>query len=251
MTRSLLVVMITLGTAVAHVAPSVDDNNRYLKLTPLGDRVRLAYTVFYGEVPGRISRPAIDTDHDGIISGPEGQAFGTALAADVAEALDISIDGVQQRIAWAEVSVGMGTPDTAAGAFSVDLVAWLCLPSLRGHHVVRLFDRFKLNQPGETEVKVEDAPGVRIEHGRIGHADDPSFDYKFVGPGGPLADDGLDLAFTASSTAPVSADGTCAGVAARGGSRTLVVIAMVGIIVLACIAFVVVRRRAQAHSARR
>jgi hypothetical protein len=243
--------MITLGTAVAHVAPSVDDNNRYLKLTPLGDRVRLAYTVFYGEVPGRISRQAIDTDHDGTISGPEGQAFGTALAAQVAEAVDISIDGVQLPVAWAEVSVGMGTPETSAGAFSVDLVAWLCLPSLRGHHVVRLFDRFKLNQPGETEVKVEDAPGVTIEHGRIGHADDPSFDYKFVGPGGPLADDGLDLAFTASNSAPVSADGTCAGVAGRGGSGTVVIAAIAIAAVLAGIAFFVVRRRAQAHGARR
>src|SRR6185369_12131192 len=37
------------GRAAAHVAPSVGDNNRYLKLTPLGDRVRLAYTVFYGD----------------------------------------------------------------------------------------------------------------------------------------------------------------------------------------------------------
>ena len=37
------------GRATGHVQPSVDDNNRFLKLTPLGDRVRLAYTVLFGE----------------------------------------------------------------------------------------------------------------------------------------------------------------------------------------------------------
>ena len=41
-----LVLAITLvglrGPAAAHVAPSVDDNNRYIKVTPAADRVRIA-----------------------------------------------------------------------------------------------------------------------------------------------------------------------------------------------------------------
>ena len=45
---ALAVVAITLLSA--HVAPSVDDNNRYLKVTPLHDGIRLAYTVFFGEI---------------------------------------------------------------------------------------------------------------------------------------------------------------------------------------------------------
>jgi hypothetical protein len=245
MSRWLLVLAITLGTAPAqaHVAPSVDDNNRYIKLTPLGDRVRLAYTVFFGEIPGKLTRATLDTNHDGTISDAEGQAFGTGLAAEVAAALDVAIDGKQLPIAWAEVSVGMGTPDADGGAFSVDLVAWLCLPSLRGKHQLLLHDRFQLTQPGETEIKVDDAPGVAIEHGRVGHADDPSFDYKFVGPGGPLADDGLDIVFVASDSAPVSSDATCADVARSGNSATLVVVVIAIALVLGGVAFVVIRRR--------
>ena len=45
---ALAVVAVTLLSA--HVAPSVDDNNRYLKVTPQADGVRLAYTGFFGEI---------------------------------------------------------------------------------------------------------------------------------------------------------------------------------------------------------
>ena len=38
----LLFSVLALTVLSAHVAPSVDDNNRYLKVTPLGDRVRIA-----------------------------------------------------------------------------------------------------------------------------------------------------------------------------------------------------------------
>src|SRR3954471_21274401 len=114
---------------MAHVAPSADDNNRYLKLTPLGDRVRLAYTVFFGDVPGANERPSIDSDHDGQINVAEANAFGAKLAAEVGARLDLDIDGHRQPIHWAIIDVGMGIPDVHAGAFSVDLVAWLCLPT--------------------------------------------------------------------------------------------------------------------------
>src|SRR3954462_12679567 len=101
--------------AAAHVAPSVGDNNRYLKLTPLGDRVRLAYTVFYGEVPGAGMRRTIDANHDGTIDDAESQAFGDQIAPELAAALDITVEGARQPVTWSQVVVGMGTPATAAG----------------------------------------------------------------------------------------------------------------------------------------
>ena len=45
-----------------HVAPSVDDNNRYLKVTPLRGGARLAYTVFFGEIPGAAERRQLDAN---------------------------------------------------------------------------------------------------------------------------------------------------------------------------------------------
>jgi hypothetical protein len=213
--RLSLVLAITLAAAHAgaHVAPSVNDNNRYLKLTPLGDRVRLAYTVFYGEVPGAGLRRTIDANHDGAIDDAERQAFGERLAGQLAAALEVTVDGVRQPVAWSQVVVGMATPQTAAGTFSIDLVAWFCVAPPRGRHAVLLRDRFKLDHPGETEVKVEDSPGVKVEHARIGVDDDLGYDYKIIGPGGPLEDDGLDLQFTAGDRSIVAADAICQGAA--------------------------------------
>jgi hypothetical protein len=231
-------------SATAHVAPAIGDNNRYLKLTPLGDRVRLAYTVFYGEIPGAAMRRAIDANHDGAIDDAESEAFGGRIAREVAAALEVTIDGARQPVAWAQVVVGFGTPQTAAGAFSIDLVAWLCLTPARGKHAVVLRDDFRLDRPGETEVKVEDSPGVAITATRIGGADDEANDYKLVGPSGALATEGLELEFTASDRAIVTADAVCAG-PPRGGA--LPVGAIVGAaVVLAFLlagAVTVVRRR--------
>ena len=200
-----LVVAITLvaSSVAAHVAPSVDDNNRYLKLTPQKDRVRLAYTVFFGENPGARMRPGLDTDRDGTISDPEAQTFGDTIGREVAAALDVTVDGTQTKVAWSQIVVGMGSSGVRAGSFSVDLIAYFCLPHLGGRHTLQLRDRYRLVRPGETEVKIEDIPGVVIQTGRVGPANDPSHDYRFVGPGGPLADDGIDLAFDATAEAPV------------------------------------------------
>jgi hypothetical protein len=245
------VVAITLvaSSAAAHVAPSVDDNNRYLKLTPLGDRVRLAYTVFFGEIPGASERRTIDRNHDGRIDDGEARAFAGHLGSEVAAALDIDIDGASSTVTWAMVEPGMGTPTVDAGSFSVDLVAYLCLPTVRGKHRLVVRDRFRLTHPGETEVKVEDGLGVTIERARIGAADDPSYDYRFAGGGGPLQDDGLELVFVASDKAPVTSDGACTGThASRAGAAArrwvtpvMVIGGMLGAIAITVI--IVVRRR--------
>jgi hypothetical protein len=245
--RLSLVLAITLAAAHAdaHVAPAVGDNNRYLKLTPLGDRIRLAYTVFYGEVPGATLRQTIDANHDGAIDDAESQLFGDRLSREVAAALDITIDGAHQPVAWSQVVVGLATPRTAAGAFSVDLVAWLCLASSRGKHAVLLRDDFKLARPGETEVKVEDSPGVTINASRIGGAEDEAHDYNLVGPSGALHTEGLDLQFTAGDKSVVAADATCGAAAPHRSLPAAVIVgaAAVTAFVLAGIVALVMRRR--------
>ncbi len=240
-----LVATITIvAAAAAHVAPSVDDNNRYLKITPQADRVRLAYTVFFGEVPGRTARASIDKNGDGTITDAEAQAFGDKLAADVLAALDVTVDHRQQRLAWKAISVGMGSPATTAGSFSVDLIAYLCVSPARGRHAVTVRDQFRVPNPGETEVLVEDGPGIRIEHARIGAATAPSNDFKFVGPGGPLADDGLDVAFVADASAPVATDDTCVAAPAPASHRPpWLAIGLAGGALVIAAAVVLYRRR--------
>jgi len=202
--------VLALTVLSAHVAPSVDDNNRYLKVSPQGDRVRIAYTVFFGEVPGASERRGLDANHDGKIDEAEAHAFGLRLAGQVAGALVVEIDGHVEPVKWTTVDVGLGTPDVAAGSFSVDLVAYPCLATARGKHHIVIHDRFRIPHPGETEAKVEDSPGITIERAHVGPADDPSFDFRFAGPGGPIEDDGLEINFVAGDKAPVASDGTCA-----------------------------------------
>ncbi len=241
----MLAVTIAGSPTSAHIAPSVDDNNRYLKLTPAADRVRISYTVMFGEVPGAQTRNTIDANHDGSISDDEASAFGTKIAGEVAPSLEVTVDGKVQPVTWATVAVGMGSSQTAAGSFSVDLVAWACLPVARGKHQIVVRDRFRIPRPGETEAKVEDSPGVTIHHARIGTLSDPTHDYRFAGPGGPLADDGLEVEFTASDKAPLTADGTCASktLSDRPPARLIIMLALVIAFVLAVFAVVVVRRR--------
>lgn len=242
--------------AFAHVAPSVDDNNRYLKVTPAADRLRVAYTVFFGENPGRQMRPSLDADHDGVISDEESGTFGAKLAREVADGIDLTVDGAHQAIEWSTVAVGLGTPEVAAGSFSVDMIAYLCLPESTTdakRHVVLLKDRFRIPRPGETEVKVEDAVGITIEHARVGPFDAPEHDYKLVGPGGPLMDDGLDLAFVVTERAP-RGDETCANAAPRTsahGNRPGLLLAVGGAITAIVIALVFVLVRRTARRARR
>lgn len=243
----LLVLAVTLiaTAARAHVAPSVDDNNRYIKVTPAGDQVRVAYTVFFGEVPGAQTRPSIDANHDGQISDPEAQAFGDKLAGEVGSSLELTVDGATHPVTWTTVAVGIGSPQVAAGSFSVDLVAWACLPSARGAHTLTLRDRFRVPRPGETELKVEDSPGIAITRTRIGSISDPGHDYRFAGPGGPLMEDGLELVFTASDTAPLAGHGCAAAFAAnKPVPRSLVIgIAIALAAVLAGVLVIVQRKR--------
>jgi hypothetical protein len=242
---SALVLAITLAgrTAAAHVAPSVDDNNRYLKVTPAADRVRIAYTVFFGEVPGAKLRPSIDANRDGQISDDEAQAFGAKVASEVGASLELTIDGTTQPVTWTTVATGMGTPQVAAGAFSVDLIAFPCLASARGKHTLLLKDRFRVPHPGETEVKAEDGLGTRIAHTRIGNAAAPDHAYKFVGPGGPIMDDGIEVAFTAADDAPLVGDGSCSG-AAEASTKTRIpkpLILGISLVLAAILAYVVTR----------
>ena len=211
----MMVAMIT-SSVDAHVAPSVDDNNRYIKVSPQADRLRVAYTVFFGEVPGQALRPALDTDRDGSISDGEAQSYGDKIAAEVIAALELAVDGRQQAFRWKQVTVGMGSPAVAAGSFSIDMIAYVCFPRAGGKHEALLRDRYRVPKPGETEVRVEDSRGITVRAARIGGADALANDFKFVGPGGPLSDEGLKVSFAVGDNAAVS--GECDNIAAPTGS---------------------------------
>lgn len=203
--------------AGAHVAASVNDNNRYLKLSLLGDRVRLAYTVFFGEVPGKGMRPGIDRNRDGRLDDAETDAFARRLAAEVAGQLEVTIDGVAAPVRFAQVSFGSVTQAVGGGAFSVDLVAALCMAPAAAHQV-RLRDRFALPRPGETEVHLEDGPGVAVTAAAVGQHRAAEGVLRFAGLVPALGEPGLLLEFRAGPDAPAPRDGVCAGGGAGQGA---------------------------------
>ncbi|CAN5888635.1 hypothetical protein BH11MYX2_BH11MYX2_16340 [soil metagenome] len=227
-TLAILAVVGPVGSASAHIAPSETENNRYLKITPAGDRIRLAYTVFYGEEPGAGFRQQIDTNHDGQVSDAEAQVFGTARSAEVAAALELTLDGKTLPVTWQTIAVGMGSSQVSAGSFSIDFVTTVC-SSGGGQHTLLVRDRFRIPNPGETEAKVEDALGITIDHTHVGVINDLGNDYKFVGPGGPLLDDGIAVAFTVTDKAPMQ-DASCKAARSGGGgsARGRIVFAAIG-----------------------
>lgn len=209
-------------SAGAHVAPSVNENNRYLRLTVLGDRIRLAYTVFIGEVPGEQARRRLDANHNGLIDEHEANAYGLELGEVLERGLQIEVDGAPSRLRWAEIHVGLGTPSAGAGAFSVDLIAWLCLADTgRTEHALSLHDSFRIPLPGETEVLVEESPGVTVTRSALDeHTPTPKLKTVWRGNRGLLREHGLDLAFRVDpSLAVIESPEACAR-AATGAATT-------------------------------
>ena len=180
----------------SHVGPAVDANNRYVRITPMKDRVRLAYTVFLGELPGARARQRIDRNRDGTVSDEESMVYGRELAAKVAPNLDITADGIAHPVAWSELHVGMGMPTTNAGSFAVDMVSWLCVGDKPAHTLV-IFDRYEVPKPGETEVKVQTSPGVAIGRSSLGDERRGSqLELQWRGAGGPMTTMGLHIEYT-------------------------------------------------------
>ncbi len=193
--------------AHAHVAPSEDVDNRYLKLTPMSDRVRIAYTIYIGHKPGAALRRHLDRDRDGLVGADEARGYGDAVAARIRPAVMATVDGRPAPIAWTVVDVGLGQPEVTAGAFSIDLIGWICTGG--GEHRLLLRDTLALDRPGENELRLEELPGVRIGEHRLGGAPIEGFEARWNGAGGPLVTGGLDLAWTAGADAVRPADGRC------------------------------------------
>lgn len=227
--------------AKAHVAPSVNENNRYIKLTVFGDRVRLAYILYIGEIPGQAARQRLDKDRDGLISEDESASFRDQWAKQVAAALHVEIGGEALPIHWSRAEVGLGDPRASAGAFSLDLVAWLCPPG--GAAELSISDDLHLPQPGETELLADESPDIEITRAVLGGEEGTRF--RWTGAGGPI-EQGFQLAWKAGPDAP-PAPGRCSepGTGKSPGLRRWWPVAAVAAALLAVLAvlFVVRRRR--------
>jgi hypothetical protein len=196
------------AAALAHVEPSLNDNNRFVTLSVFANRVRLSYIVFFGEVPGAAQRRFIDSNRDGQLSQTETDAFAARLRAEVEAHLDLVVDGAQVPIMFRSDSFGAISQQVSGGAFSIDLVTSFCLRPAATHRL-HFRDRFAVPRPGETELSFEDGPGITVSEASIGglHASEGAF--HFAGSTAALAEPGLVLAFEVSAEAAAPRDGEC------------------------------------------
>ncbi|MEZ4366996.1 MAG: hypothetical protein R2939_12000 [Kofleriaceae bacterium] len=238
--------VIALATpAQAHVAPSLDGNNRYLKATPLADQVRLAYTIYFGERPGALTRRGMDTDRDGALSDAEVAAFGRTLGEQVAAALEVTVDDRAVPVRWSSIDAGLGAPVVAAGSFAVDLVAWLCTGPGAQPRELRVRDRFVLPLEGETGLRVEDAPGITVSAIHVGR-DRIGDDTTLKSAASALSAEGWRIQFQAGAGAARGAADRCPRATAPArASSALGIGAAAGVIGLAGVAGVALwwRRR--------
>jgi hypothetical protein len=231
----------------AHPAPSVDANNRYVKITPMADRARLAYTIYFGEVPGNFARKGLDRDNDWLVSDDEVAGWAASLGETVRGALDVRLDGKDVAITWESVTPGLGSARVDGGAFAVDLVAWMCARTPGPRHELELVDSHSLMPPGETEVRVDESPGIRLDVARVGETPFVDRVARFQGDAAPLSR-GLHLTWLAGAGAEPPPDQRCPRPPAPGARKGWLVPLVLGTVALAGILWALARARARARA---
>jgi hypothetical protein len=216
--------------AAAHVAPSPNVNNRYLKATLLPGEVRLAFTLFLGDRPGAAARRRMDADGNGRIDDAEAKSFGARTLAEIAPGLHVVLDG-RPADGWQVADVGLGLASATGGAVSVDLA--LVVPYAdpqAAEHTLRLDDGVQLADPGEGELLVEESPGVRVLESHL--ADERGgveIRFPFMGNPGAPGERAVDVRFAvdpALRPAPARRTPWLAGVAV--GAALLVLLGRLG-----------------------
>lgn len=206
----------------AHVGSSETVNNRYYKLAPMADRVRLVYTIFYGRQPSGALRRSIDSDHDGLLSDVEVAAYANTLQSEVFSSTSAHLDTKEIPIRWQPVDMGMGRATTSGGAFSADFVGTICLEnkSIGSEHALVFRDHLRLDSPGESELRIDPAPGIRIIESRIGGREIGAGGHKWQGGPGP-AEQGHTLRFFVEQDDSAGLDRSCKPTRPGTSSRVL------------------------------
>ncbi|HEX2571351.1 MAG TPA: hypothetical protein VH877_17465 [Polyangia bacterium] len=178
------------ATAAAHPQFSPTGQNRYLKVTLVGKgEIRLAYTLMVGEVPALRARKGADANGNGRVDPSEQQAAANALREAVNRGLTVEVDGTRRPIRWEPPTPGFST-DTQVGPipFSIDLVGRVAAGG--GEHRIHLDDTTPIEELGETEIRLEEGPGVDLIAAWQGREDNGrQVRFLFQGPKFSLLED--------------------------------------------------------------
>ena len=154
-----LVLSLAPTRALAHPEGTPAKTNRYLQITLLEARARLAYTILVGERPAFFLRQAADANRDGRLDASERGKLLDTLAGAVEKSLEIRLDGRSVPLRFAERDA-VGDDAVAAHALGVDLFAYV--EAGPGTHDLIVHDRYEPRDEGESEVTFEASPGVEL-----------------------------------------------------------------------------------------
>ncbi len=212
----------------------------------MADRVRIVYTIFFGREPGSSMRREMDTDRDGLLSAAELSAFSTSLETDVLQATRASLDGDAVKIRWQPLDLGMARTTTGGGAFSADLIGTVCLNrgDAGAEQSLLFFDSLVIPRPGESELRLDPAPGIRITKSRIAEREIGLNGYKWQGGAGPAAK-GYQLSFFVDREDSAGLDDSCKPPPSERQWLRVVLIAGGVFVLLLCIWGAIALRRAR------
>jgi hypothetical protein len=165
------------GAAEAHPEWSPIRVNRYCKLVLEGPaRIRLVYTLLFGEGPALPGRKGVDLDANGRIDDREKHLLGKRAQSIVEAGLRLTLDGAPVPIgslgsSGSSGSLGsLGAPGIEVGLvgdavapepYSVDLSYAIELGDRPGPRELGIDDHVEVPSEGDTEVSIEETPGLR------------------------------------------------------------------------------------------
>ncbi len=248
----LLFVVLPRSTALAHVGSDEKTNNRYYKLTPMSDRVRVAYTIFFGRQPSLEIRRGMDLDGDSKISNSEKNSYREQLAREVFNVVSVELDHSASEVRWSEVTLGLGGDSIFDGPFSIDLIGSVCLvapaPGTTHHLVFR--ESLRLPVPGETELHLDPAPGVGIRKSILDKAPLVGNEKRWTGGAGPIAN-GYELGFLVKNMDSAGMDSLCEPDKHEGTSKYVLASLVIAVVLAGMGGLVFARRKVSSQRPRR
>ncbi|MBL4635914.1 MAG: hypothetical protein JKY56_18785 [Kofleriaceae bacterium] len=241
----LLFVAMPRSAVLAHVGSDEKVNNRYYKLTPMSDRVRVAYTIFFGRQPSLEIRRGMDLDGDRKISESEKNSYREQLAREVFNVVSVELDHSGSEVRWSEVTLGIGGNSIFDGPFSIDFIGSVCLvapaPGTTHHLVFR--ESLRLPLPGETELHLDPAPGIDIRKSILDKVPLTGNEKRWTGGAGPIAK-GYELEFTVKNMDSAGMDSLCDPDKDEGAPKTLLVFLVIAAVLAGTAGIFLGRRRA-------
>lgn len=233
--------------ARSHPQFALSTVNRYGRLVLRGGEARLFYTLMIGDVPAHALRQQADRDRSGSLDDAEQAALAASLAERVRSGVTLSRGGAPIALRWEPAALKLDKPEVAPTAFPLELSAVFPL-DLKQPAELRYEDRVEQPPVGEVELRLEEAPGVRIESAYEGLAPPAQGEKRMLfqsygPPRSSLSDRSVHVRVV-SLTPPKPPAGETGGADPLRGSRTPGLLAAAALLLLAGGLVVWLRRRA-------